>query len=43
MAATPTEYRDPMGLTPGIGTKDQGKDEEALLAPSEWTEDDEGW
>ena len=36
-----TPYRDPMGIAPGIGTVDQGDDEEALLAPSEWTEDDD--
>jgi hypothetical protein len=40
-AAVP--YRDPMGLDPGIGTSDEAAEEEALLAPSEWTEDDEDW
>lgn len=37
----PSSYQDPMGLAPGIGTVDQGDGEEALLAPSEWTEDDD--
>jgi hypothetical protein len=34
-------YSDPMGLGAGIGTDDQADGEEALLAPSEWSEDDE--
>lgn len=40
---TASAYRDPMGLAPGIGTEGQGDDEEALLAPREWVEDDDGW
>lgn len=40
---SPQNYADPMGLGPGIGTDDQADDEEALLAPSEWSEDDEDW
>lgn len=42
-ASSPDSYTDPMGLGAGIGTKDEGEDEEALLAPSEWAEDDEDW
>lgn len=40
-----TGYVDPMGLglAPGVGLQDQGDDEESLLAPREWVEDDEGW
>lgn len=36
-------YSDPMGLAapPGIGTGDQGDEEEGLLAAPEWTEDDD--
>lgn len=36
-------YSDPMGLGAGIGTNDEGDDDLALLAPSEWSEDDEDW
>jgi hypothetical protein len=39
----PQNYQDPMGLEPGIGTIEQPDDEQALLAPSEWSEDDEDW
>jgi hypothetical protein len=42
-AATPTEYRDPMGLPPGIGTEDQPDETEGLLSPSEWHDDDDDW
>lgn len=43
VASASTGYVDPMGLAPGIGTDSQADNEEALLAPSEWTEDDDGW
>jgi hypothetical protein len=33
-------YQDPMGL-PGIGTDDQADEEQSLLAPTEWAEDDD--
>lgn len=38
-------YSDPMGLAagPGIGTGDEGGEEDSLLAPREWAEDDEDW
>lgn len=42
--AIPRDYSDPMGLggPPGIGA-DPGDNEESLLAPSTWAEDDEEW
>lgn len=40
---TPQSYSDPMGLEPGIGPDDQVGDEESLLAPREWAEDDDDW
>lgn len=36
----PETYRDPMGL-PGIGTPVDSAEEEGLLSPTEWTEDDD--
>jgi hypothetical protein len=37
---TPVDYSDPMGL-PGIGTDDQADENEGLLSPSEWNDDDD--
>jgi hypothetical protein len=38
----PTAYKDPMGLDLGVGT-DEPNEEEGLLSPSQWDDDDEGW
>jgi hypothetical protein len=38
----PQSYQDPMGLgPPGIGSNEDADDDSALLAPSEWSEDDD--
>jgi hypothetical protein len=42
-AKAPDSYTDPMGIEPGIGTSDQAEDEDSLLAPAQWDEDDEDW
>lgn len=39
----PVDYSDPMGLEAGISLIEQANVEEPLLAPSEWSEDDEDW
>lgn len=41
----PKNYSDPMGLGHAIetGFEDDGDDDKQLLAPNEWSEDDEEW
>lgn len=41
--AVSKDYADPMGLGSGPGLPDAGDNEDALLAPSSWAEDDEDW